>query len=289
VIPLSQKDPRWGNLKINNTQYNMSGWGCFVTAVSIVADISPAEALEKLRFDGAMLIWDSIKNIGLEPLFKGNWDNTKALQFVTENGQCIARVDFDGSDRTDDTHFVVLIGNKQLIDPIDGKIKPTSSYSKYTGIRACRKISMANELEVCLKDRQKFWDERDSLLRELQADTVEGGISSIRGLRSRITDLTKQLGTAQAEVKNKDEIVSRLQAALLLRDDDVKQLESRLDLCQNEITQLGRDKGNLAIEVEQLKIQVETLKQQATEGAVTLSVADLFKLIWNQKITIKKG
>jgi hypothetical protein len=148
--------------------------------------------------------------------------------------------------------------------------------------------TMANELEVCLKDRQKFWDERDSLLRELQADTVEGGISSIRGLRSRITDLTKQLGTAQAEVKNKDEIIDTLNKTLLMMGDDINTLTDRLDQAQNTIVQLGKDKGHLAIEVEQLKIQVETLKQQNTEGKVTLTIGDLFKLIWNQKITISK-
>jgi archaellum component FlaC len=286
---LSQKDPRWSSLKINNTQYTMSGWGCFVTACSIVADILPSEALLKLKFDGAMLVWESIKNIGLEPLEKGAWDNAKALAYVQENGQCIARVDFDGSDRTDDTHFVVLIGNKRLYDPWDGKEKATSTYSKYTGIRACRKMTMANELDVCLKDRQKFWDERDAILRELQADSVEGGVNTVRGLRSRITDLTNQLGTAQAEQKNKEEIIGRLGATVLQRDERIKTLDEVLNLSTETITQLGKDKGNLAIEVEQLKIQVETLKQGQAEGSITLTIADLFKLIWSQKITIKKG
>lgn len=77
----------------------------FITACSIVADILPSDALKKLTFNGALLNWDSIKNIGLEPLFKGDWDNAKALEYIQANGQCIARVDFDGSDRTDDTHF----------------------------------------------------------------------------------------------------------------------------------------------------------------------------------------
>lgn len=150
------------------------------------------------------------------------------------------------------------------------------------------KENMANELEICLKDRQKFWDERDSLLRELQADSVEGGINTIRGLRSRITDLTNQLGTAQAEVTNKEEIISRLNTSLLQKDDEIKTLDDKLNLAAETITQLGKDKGNLAIEVEQLKIQVETLKQAQAEGSVTITLSDLFKLIWNQKITIKR-
>lgn len=265
----------------------MAGWGCFVTACSMVAGIEPPEALKKLRFDGAMLIWESIKNIGLEPIFKGDWDNSKALQYITDNGQCIARVDFDGSDRTDDTHFVVLIGNKRLYDPIDGKEKPTSTYSKYTGIRACRKVNMANELQTCLTDRQKFWDERDSLLRELQADSVEGGINTVRGLRSRITDLTNQLGTAQAEVKNKEKLLSRSQQEVLKINDDINTLESRLDQSNNTVTQLGKDKDTLAIQVEQLKIQIETLKQANQQGGITQTstieqLISWFKNLWNK-------
>lgn len=264
----------------------MAGWGCFVTACSMVADILPSDALKKLTFDGAMLVWDSIKNIGLEPIYKGDWDNSKALQYITDNGQCIARVDFDGSDRTDDTHFVVLIGNKRLYDPIDGKEKPTSTYSKYTGIRACRKVeNMANELQTCLTDRQKFWDERDSILRELQADSVEGGINTIRGLRSRITDLGNQLGTYQAETKNKEELLSRCQQEVLNLQDEINGLQSRLDQSNNTVTQLGKDKGSLAIQVAQLTTQLET----ARRGTYTITVAEFFKLLWNQKLSISKG
>lgn len=302
---LSQKDPRWGSLKIGNTNYIMSGYGCFITACSIVAGIEPPEALQKLRFDGAMLIWDSIKNIGLEPLFKGDWDNAKALEYIQANGQCIARVDFDGSDRTDDTHFVVLIGNKQLIDPIDGKIKPTSTYSKYTGIRACRKIVMATMykgLDLTNQESMKvavdIWDEvinkklyvkLSDIQERFGVPDLDGLATKLSGKDSRITDLTNQLGTAQAEVKNKEEIISRRDAELLTAHADVKALLDRVEEAAKTIERLGKDKGNLAIEVEQLKIQVETLKAAQTQGELTITLKELFLLLWNQKITIKKG
>lgn len=290
---LSQKDARWGSLKINNTTYNMAGWGCFVTAVSMVADILPTEALKKLRFDGAMLIWESIANVGLEPIFKGDWDNAKALDYVEKNGQCIARVDFDGSDRTDDTHFVVLIGNKRLYDPIDGKEKATSAYSKYTGIRACRKISM-NTDEIAVKKsvfenlvaKSSSYDE---ILARYNVADAQGLFNMVQGKDSRITDLTNQLGTAQAEVKNKEEIVSRLKVELLNKDDAISQLNTRLEEAQKTVAQLGKDKGTLAIENEKLKIRITTLEQQAAQGQVTLTIGDILKLIFKQKITISKG
>lgn len=290
---LSQKDPRWANLKIGNTNYTMSGYGCFITACCIVSGIDPPEALQRLRFDGAMLIWESITNIGLQPLFKGDWDNTKALEYIQANGQCIARVDFDGSDRTDDTHFVVLIGNKQLIDPIDGKIKPTSTYSKYTGIRACRKITMLpDEIAVKKTDFERLVSKSsalDDILARYQVADAQGIYNMVSGKDSRITDLTKQLGTAQAEVTNKLEIIKQKDETIANLNLDNQTLIERLEVAAENCIQLGKDKGNLAIEVEQLKIQVETLKQQVAEGKITLTVADLFRLIWNQKITISKG
>lgn len=129
----------------------------------------------------------------------------------------------------------------------------------------------------------------DEILAKYSVPDAQGLFSYTAGLSSRITDLTNQLGTAQAEQKNKEEIISRLQAEIAKRDDDIETLMSRLDQCANTVAQLGKDKGNLAIEVEQLKIQVETLKAQQVQGEVTLTIADLFKLIWQQKITIKKG
>lgn len=95
-------------------------------------------------------------------------------------------------------------------------------------------------------------------------------VANVRGgYVSRITDLTKQLGIAQAEVKNKEEIIGRLQDNYKALEDDKNILMDRLEQSQNTITQLGRDKGNLAIEVEQLRIQVETLKQGNQQGGIT--------------------
>jgi hypothetical protein len=287
---LTQKDARWEGLKINGTQYTMAGYGCFITCVSMVADILPTEALKKLTFDGAMLNWESIKNIGLEPLYKGDWDNAKALQFVADNGQCITRVDFDGSDRTDDTHFVVLIGNKRLYDPWTGTERPTSSYTKYTGIRACKKVTMnADEIAVKKTDFEnlvKKSTQLDEILTKYGVPDPQGVFSMVQGKDSRITDLTNQLGVCQANDKNKEEVNSRLQDELLNKQNDINTLTDRIDQCTNTTAQLGKDKGNLAIEVEQLKIQVDTLKQQAVQGGVTLSIKDFFSMLWNGKITL---
>lgn len=148
--------------------------------------------------------------------------------------------------------------------------------------------SMGNELEVCLKDRQKFWDERDSLLRELNAENVDGGISSIRGLRSRITDLGNQAGEAQAEVKNLTEKVGRIEKQVLDEQDRNKLLSSQLNEAEADVVKFAKDKGNLEIALTKLQTQYDSLKQAQIEGGVTLTIGEVLRLILKQKITIKK-
>ena len=143
------------------------------------------------------------------------------------------------------------------------------------------KENMGNELEVCLKDRQKFWDERDDLLRTIGAGSVEEGKSMVAGFKSRITDLTNQLGSAQAEVKNREEQVSRLKTEVIALTEQLKERTDQLNI-------FAKEKGELAVQVETLKVQVETLKQQQTQGEITLTFGELVKLLLQQKITIKK-
>lgn len=112
--------------------------------------------------------------------------------------------------------------------------------------------------------------------------------SHIQGLRSRITDLGNQLGKAQAEVKNREEQVSRLQADMLVLETRIIGLTEQLVFKQQEVEKFAKDKGGLEIELQQAYQQIESLKQAQQQGEVTLTIKDLFTLLWNQKITIRK-
>lgn len=110
----------------------------------------------------------------------------------------------------------------------------------------------------------------------------------VAGYKSRITDLSNQLGSARAEAENQKEKASRMEAQLIAEMDKVKSLDERLNNKQIELDNLAREKGLQAIELAQAKEQIETLKQQQAQGEVTLTIKELFSLIWNHKITIKK-
>jgi septal ring factor EnvC (AmiA/AmiB activator) len=160
--------------------------------------------------------------------------------------------------------------------------------SSNTNIKPVFTEASMNELESCLNDRKKFWEERDSLLRELNAENMEGGISSIRGLRSRITDLGNQVGILQAEVSNREEQVSRIEKQVLDAQATNKLLSSQLKAAMIDVDKFAKDKGTLEIALSKLQVQYDTLKQAQTEGSVTLTIGQLVRLILKQKITIKK-
>lgn len=143
---------------------------------------------------------------------------------------------------------------------------------------------MANELEACMTDRLKFWQERDLARAEVEALNTQ-----IAGYKSRITDLSNQLGTALAESKNREEQVSRLKEEVLEKDAQIKTLTDQLNTKQMELNEMAKEKGGLAIELEQARVQIETLKQQATQGEITLTFGELIQALFKQKITIKKG
>lgn len=138
------------------------------------------------------------------------------------------------------------------------------------------KGNMANELETCMADRAKFWKERDEARAEVEALNTQIG-----GFKSRITDLSNQLGEAKAEVLNREEQVERLNTEIA---NGIKLLEERT----LQVNQFAREKGELAIQAEQLKVQVETLKQAQTQGELTITLREFIHLLLNQKISIKK-
>lgn len=160
------------------------------------------------------------------------------------------------------------------------------SYKNIYGWLHPKVSNMADDkaLEACMKDRQQFWDQRDSLIRELQAESTEGAIAAIRGLRSRITDLGNQVGSLQAEVKNREEQVGRLKNRVIENDMEIEALRINLKEAQNSTDRMAQDKGALQIEVEQLKTQLASAKQ----GEIVLTFKEIITALLNNSIKISK-
>lgn len=123
----------------------------------------------------------------------------------------------------------------------------------------------------------------DDILAKYNVADAQSLYNMVAGLQARQTDLTNQLGTAQAEVNNKLEIIKHKDEEIANFSLDNKTLMERLEQCAENCTQLGKDKGNLAIQVEQLKVQLETCKQGGiTQTSTIEQLISWFKNLWNK-------
>jgi hypothetical protein len=119
----------------------------------------------------------------------------------------------------------------------------------------------------------------------------------IAGVKSRVTDLQNQLTAATAEVLNRTEQVSRLKDQVLneqkLRtiaqegyEKIAKELagirgvyESQLTAKQNQIDQMGKEKGELNVKISQLQTDLQTCK---TDALKSMTAKQLWAAFWKK-------
>lgn len=130
---LSQKDPRWANIPLGTALGTTIGThGCTITSLAMIFGTTPDVVNTKLLAvngysNGNLVIWTKIMEAfpgsTVRRVF-GQYDN----EDVKNNVPCLVEVDFDGTPRTDDRHWVVYLGDQTLADPWTGTVRPTNVY-----------------------------------------------------------------------------------------------------------------------------------------------------------------
>lgn len=128
--------------------------------------------------------------------------------------------------------------------------------------------------------------------------------AAIGGIKSRSTDLEKQLATQTSEVKNREEQVSRLKDQVTESENLRKELvgklndalkgnasvvgvyEGQLKQKQTVIDEYAKAKGALATELEIAKVEIKKLKDASTAG---LSLFDVVTLLVEKAIPFLKN
>lgn len=129
---LSQRDPRWADMKLGTSDLTIGGYGCTITCLAMYIGTTPDVVNERLKAvngfsQGSLVIWAKVAEAfpGVS-ITKLGWtyDNND----VAQNLPCLVEVDFDGTDRVDNRHWVVYKGNQKMNDPWTGTEEPTSKY-----------------------------------------------------------------------------------------------------------------------------------------------------------------
>lgn len=118
MIMFSQKDKRWGNLKLGGTNLKIKDYGCLLVCLSMLTEKPPYLLNDILRIGKAytkdgLIIWgvaSKLLRFSYEYLLK----DPKKI--------CIAETNTYAPKYPQ--HFVVWLGNGSIVDPLDGQRKP---------------------------------------------------------------------------------------------------------------------------------------------------------------------
>lgn len=259
MIYLSQRDSKWKDIKIGETNSTIGRYGCLITAIAIVTGTTPDVVNARLKevkgFQDDLVIWSKIPEAlpGVEfRKLSSTYDNN----VVRANLPCLVRV--DGSPIGSSQHWVVYIGNQQMIDPWFGEIKPTSFYvpNGYAIIKGSYQLptNAMNEWKEKLQNYSGVFYSPDDVIRfieerkrEIEAkdkvitdkDAVIAGQSErMQSLSIERDTLLKQLEEAQAEAKKNDELRDKWYQSYVLTKDSLESCNKDRSSFQGQLTEL---------------------------------------------------
>ena len=135
IPPLCQKDPRWKDIKLGNSNLTIGSDGCLVTCFAMVLGVTPAEFNARMKavggFTGARIYWQMVKKA---------YPNSEYLKYLEcyytpaplheidalleQEVAVMAHVDYNPKTTFIDQHWVLIIGKNGddyiINDPIDG-------------------------------------------------------------------------------------------------------------------------------------------------------------------------
>lgn len=130
MILLSQRDPRWANIKVGTGIQTIGQVGCFITVIAMILNTTPDVVNSRLIAVGGFTDDNEIDWTKIAEAFPGvvcrrvwTYDNADVLKNVPN-----VLVQVNGAPIGGSLHAVRFVGNHLLNDPWDGKQKLTNAY-----------------------------------------------------------------------------------------------------------------------------------------------------------------
>lgn len=139
---MSQRDPQWISKTLGFSRLTIGNYGCVLTCLTMLLNrsfglqLTPPQVNEKLKsvnaFTGALILWARVPLAfpQLKWVYRDyNYNNVRVAWYVYGRGIPVM-VEVNGSKIGASKHWVLFIGNRQMIDPwpIGGAVRPTSYY-----------------------------------------------------------------------------------------------------------------------------------------------------------------
>lgn len=283
---LSQRDSRWGEITIGHSTSKIKDYGCTLVCISILAGTTPDVVNAFLTAVGGFsvdrIIWSKINEtkLGLHFPDMGRqyvYNDVAVREAIEKNGGCLVEVDFDGVISTpSDRHWVLYIGNHQLIDPWTGTIKPTSSYPLVKGYAIIEKNNEQNDLTSSEENILRF-------LREQNAN--EGKVREAFGALADLEKLNKENLTLKSLSENLASKVKELAEQLAEEQQLGASWQKELSSANKKIQKLEGEMTTLAKEKNQYKNWYEA---KCAELKVIDKMTGIQHILYGIKLLVKK-
>lgn len=293
LLSLSQRDPKWSNIPLGTSKTTTIGsHGCTITSLAMLLGTTPDVVNKKLLSVNGyaqtnLIIWTKIPEAFPGTSFVTRaytYNNNQVKATIEKNGGCLVEV--DAARIGAPTHWVLYIGNGQMIDPWTGVQKATSYYPPkgYAVINVpSTQGSMSEELQACLKQHTQLVTELEaekrktsSLIEETKQKDAE--IERLRGEKAEqasIAKTTKEemaqfmeaLATKLTSIVDKSAIIGSVDRLISEESEYIKKVKE----LENAYDQLVDRKHD---EIEALKRSIEELKAVNEKQAKHISTLE---------------
>lgn len=217
---LSQRDTKWKDQKLGFGSTTIEFYGCTITSLAMLADLTPEEVNNRLKSVGGyagsnknLVVWSKIKEAipWLEFQWRGyEYNNDKVKEAINQSGGCLVEV--DGSRIGASRHWVLYVGDQQMHDPWFGTKKATSYY-KPVGYATIKRIGNKPQEPVeMLNELQEVLDHYSVKTKDELISMIDEQLKFLKDERDKTNRLQEQIDSLKADNANyKSEASSRKQ------------------------------------------------------------------------------
>jgi hypothetical protein len=213
--PLSQKDPRWASKKLGTG--TIKDRGCTVTALAMLAGTTPDKIVDEAGFtDSGAIYWQTLKSLRF--IWRGyTYEDDKVLEAIKIYGGCLVEV--SSPNAPGGKHWVLAIGNGRILDPIDGKEKPFSTYSP-TGYCVLEPLQIEPDpnykglYDLARVARDAWWNAGVRVVGELLGESVSDDAGAENYLPKKLDKVIEEYKKLKVKEKELNDKITSLNATI---------------------------------------------------------------------------